>query len=86
MKEYEQSIEQDKVNNDLPSDNSLPYEAQLLHDLTSQLKNEYNNPGGYDEYGYKREQYNQNGLNQTPVVRSTAADLAFFREVNNFNF
>lgn len=86
MKEYEQSIEQDKVNNDLPSDNSLPYEAQLLHDLTSQLKNEYNNPGGYDEYGYKREQYNQNGLNQTPVVRSTAADLAFFREVNDFNF
>lgn len=86
MKEYEQSIEQDKVNNDLPSDNSLPYEAQLLHDLTSQLKNEYNNPGGYDEYGYKREQYNQNGLNRTPVVRSTAADLAFFREVNNFNF
>ena len=86
MKEYEQSIEQDKVNNDLPSDNSLPYEAQLLHDLTSQLKNEYNNPGGYDEYVYKREQYNQNGLNQTPVVRSTAADLAFFREVNDFNF
>ena len=86
MKEYEQSIEQDKINNDLPSDNSLPYEAQLLHDLTSQLKNEYNNPGGYDEYGYKREQYNQNGLNRTPVVRSTAADLAFFREVNNFNF
>lgn len=88
MKEFEQSIEQDKVNNDLPSDNSLPYEAQLLHDLTSQLKNEYNNPGGYDEYGYKREQYNQNGLNQTPVVQSSAESLAFFREVNmnNFNF
>lgn len=86
MKEYEQSIEEDKITNALPSDGSLPYEAQLLNDLTSQFKSEYNSPGGRDEYGYTRSEYNQNGMNQTPVVHSTPASVAFFTEVNGYNF
>lgn len=86
MKEYEQHVQEDKIDNSLPNDGSLPYEAQLLHDLTSSLRKEYNQPNGRDEYGYTHNQYNQYGLQQTPVVQSSPGLVSFFKEVNNFNF
>lgn len=86
MKEYEQHVQEDKIDNSLPNDGSLPYEAQLLHDLTSSLRKEYNQPNGRDEYGYTHNQYNQYGLQQTPVVQSSPGLVSFFKEVNSFNF
>lgn len=88
MNAYEESIIADRIDNTAGLD-EVPdsYEAKLLSDITSQLQEEYNNPGGYDEYGYKHDQYSQYGnLQQAPVVHSTAESLAFFREVNNFGF
>lgn len=88
MNAYEESIMADRVDNTAGLD-EIPdsYEARLLSDITSQLQEEYNNPGGYDEYGYKHDQYSQYGnMQQVPVVHSTAESLAFFREVNNFGF
>lgn len=83
MNEYQQSILEDRVDNTAGL-TSGSYEAQLLSDITSQLKEEYSNPGGYDDYGYKHNQYQQYGqLQQTPVAHSSAANLAFFREVND---
>lgn len=87
MEEYEEKRDSDVINNILPTDYKMPYEEQLLRDITSQLEDEYHNPGGYDDYGYTRNQYNQyNSLQQSPVVQSSAGDLAFFREVNDFGF
>lgn len=88
MNAYEESIIADRVDNTAGLD-EIPdsYEARLLADITSQLQEEYNSPGGYDEYGYKHDQYSQYGnMQQAPVVHSTAENLAFFREVNNFGF
>jgi hypothetical protein len=83
MNDYVQSVIEDRVDNTagLLTDS---YEAQLLSDITSQLRDEYSNPGGYDDYGYKHNQYQQYGqLQQAPVAHATAANLSFFREVNN---
>lgn len=84
MTEYEESVIENRIDNSAPLDIGS-YERRLLEDLTSQIKKEYNQPGGYDEYGYRRDQYNEYGnLQKQEVVYSTADDLAFFREVNNF--
>ena len=83
MKEFEQSMMEDTIDNTVGL-SAGSYEAQLLSDISSQLKEEYSNPGGYDDYGYKHNQYKQSGqLQRTPSARSNSANLAFFREVND---
>ena len=83
MKEYEESVLEDRIDNTVGLQQNS-YEARLLEDISSQIKNEYGNPGGYDDYGYRRDQYHQYGqLQQSEVVHSTAAQLSFFREVND---
>ena len=86
MKEYEKSIEESIVDNSPLEDGSSPYEKELYNSITSKNEKEYDTITGYDEYGYTRNQYNRDGLNSVPVIHSTADDLAFFREVNSFNF
>jgi hypothetical protein len=83
MKEYEESVLEDRIDNTVGLQQNS-YEARLLEDISSQIKNEYGNPGGYDDYGYRRDQYHQYGqLQQSEVAHSTAAQLSFFREVND---
>ena len=93
MNEYEQSVRNDIVDNSIPDDQYMPYEQQLLSELSSQINDEYhrssmNINNNYDVYGYQRNQYNSyGGLQQNPeVVHASASDLSFFREVNDFGF
>lgn len=83
MREFEASVIEDHIDNTAGLQQGS-FEAQLYNDITAQVRDEYSNPGGYDDYGYKHNQYQQYGqLQQTPVAHSTAANLAFFREVND---
>lgn len=83
MREFEASVIEDHIDNTAGLQQGS-FEAQLYNDITSQVREEYSNPGGYDDYGYKHNQYQQYGqLQQAPVAHSTAANLAFFREVND---
>lgn len=88
MKDYRDAMDVIRIDNTAGLDeHPESFEAQLLHDLTSQIQKEYNNPNGQDEYGYRHDQYHQYGnMQQAPVIRSTADSLAFFREVNDLNF
>ena len=91
MKEYDKAVEEDTIDNSIGlSDNPDSYEALLYRDLTSGSKNAYDSIGGRDEYGYTYNQYHQyggtNSLQQNDVVKSNASNLAFFREVNKFDF
>lgn len=91
MKDYMESVEEDMIDNTIGlSDNPDSYESQLYKDLTSSLRSEYENMGGRDEHGYSYNDYNQYGSNSlqpsSDVTKSTASDLAFFREVNDFGF
>lgn len=91
MKDYMESVEEDMIDNTIGlSDNPDSYESQLYKDLTTSLRSEYENMGGRDEYGYSYNDYNQYGSNllqpSSDITKSTASDLAFFREVNDFGF
>ena len=83
MNQYNQAVHEDVIDNRAPS-NPDSYEAQLYSDITQHVAEEY---GMVDEYGYRRDQYDAYGGNaptrQADVVRATAGNLAFLREVNN---
>lgn len=83
MKEYEEKISSDTIDNSLPDNHSFPIEEQILQDITSGSM--YNNSNNQDMYGLRPDQYNQrNTLVQSPVLQSTANDIAFFRDIQNF--
>ena len=84
MKEYEQSIQDDIVDNTKPYDCPTMYEEQLLHDLTSDRS--FSGHNGIDAYGLKRDQYNVSNRLQNTEQESvlSRSDLAYFREINSF--
>lgn len=84
MDEYDKAIEANSVDNSIPDDVPMFYEKQLLNDISNQL----NNYQEYDEYGYTRKQYYKNEYNQNNNKNDSydAADIGFFREINNFGF
>jgi len=86
MDEYNQSVAENSVNNAI---GLVPgtYEEQLYRDLTQRIHAEYSNPGDVDDYGYRRDQYQQSGdLKPTPSGTLTSSQLAFFREVNSYGY
>ena len=84
--EYNEKISENNVDNSIPDNVSMPYEKQLLQDITSSNRKEFVGIDGIDEYGYSRKQYNDSGLKENDVTHSTADDISFFREVNSYNF
>jgi len=86
MEEYEKKVQEDVVDNSIEY-NPNDFESQMYKDLTSNITNELVKlDGGYDEYGYKPNQYTPYGgsLREQEVVHSTASDLAFFRDIQGY--
>lgn len=83
VKEYDQELSEEQVNNMVPYANPNAYENQLLRDLTSQNPMDTFGKNNVDEYGYRRDQYA--GV-VTPQQQSSVdvADLSFFYDVNVF--
>ena len=85
MNEFQQSVLADRIDNapsrEMIENNS--FEAQMYYDLINGTTEVDDN--GYDEYGYKRDSYNQYGdmRNRPEVLQSTPSSLAFFRDINN---
>ena len=85
IKEYESDIEDSIVDNMIPYETPTVYEEQLLHDLTSNYSGTRPTVNGYDDYGYRNDQYVSSTLQNTSQEHSlTRADMAFFNEVNSF--
>ena len=85
IKEYESDIEDSVVDNMIPYETPTVYEEQLLHDLTSNYSGTRPTVNGYDDYGYRNDQYVSSTLQNTSEEHNlTRADMAFFNEVNSF--
>jgi len=89
IEEYEDILEVEGASIK-PYDTSTQYENQLLDELLNNNRG-FDNPGGYDDFGYKQNQYNQlPGANLQPLISQTivsldASDYAFLNEVNKFD-
>lgn len=86
IKEYEHELAENVVDNTKPYDFPTMYEEQALHDLTRGTTipvSPFDPIQDRDEYGYRKDQYHQPGLESNPQTLSTA-DISFFREVNSF--
>ena len=86
VKKFEISQEQETVNNMKPyGRGAYGYEEQLLNDIVnSQTNNGFDAKTGYDQYGYKKEQYNVQNNQNDDIVRLSRADVMFFNSVQNF--
>lgn len=85
INEYESDIEDSVVDNMIPYETPTVYEEQLLHDLTSNYSGTRPTVNGYDDYGYRNDQYVYSTLQNTSEEHDlTRADMAFFNEVNSF--
>lgn len=82
--EYEQTVQENTVDNMKPYDHPTMYEEQLLHDLTSSDNESFSNDGGTDIYGYTKRQYQQNEQLQRNTNDLSMSDVAFFRELNSY--
>lgn len=93
IRNYEEHIVEETVNNMVPYKNPNAFENQLLNDLVSGGSNmmEYTN-GGADVYGYTHDQYNRDVISniqnqqQHPTDVLDASDYAFFTSVNSMLF
>ena len=85
VNEYEAKLTENVVDNTVPYDTPTIYEEQALHDLMNSSRPQLRTSEDVDEYGLKKSQYDQySGMDRTDGDVYTAADLAFFREVNSF--
>jgi hypothetical protein len=85
MDEFQKAVLADRIDN-APSREMIEsnsFEAQMYHDLINGTNTV--DDDGYDEYGYRRDDYNQYGEMQhrQEVLQSTPSSLAFFRDINN---
>lgn len=93
IRNYEEHIAEETVNNVVPYKNPNAFENQLLNDLISggSNMNEYAD-GGVDVYGYSHDQYNRDTVGniqnqqQHPTDVLDASDYAFFNAVNSLLF
>jgi hypothetical protein len=93
IRNYEEHIAEETVNNMVPYKNPNAFENQLLNDIVSGGSNmiEYEN-GGADVYGYTHDQYNRDVVSniqnqqQHPTDVLDASDYAFFTSVNSMLF
>ena len=86
LKDYDDAISAETVNNVVPYDDPYAFENQLLADKLSQNENEYSYSGGVDIYGYSRSQYNNSGIQhrqQSQLESLSSSDVAFFNDINN---
>lgn len=87
VKKYDMEQAENRVNNMVPyGKDAYGYEEQLLHDIVNSSTNAgFDKQTGVDEYGYTKNQYNQNEQKQMQeTVRLTQSDVSFFMSVNNF--
>lgn len=88
--QYEQSVQEDIVNNVVYYENPDAYENQLLRDLIDGNSRDQRmgieRPGGLDPYGYRVDQYNARlkAQQEPPVDHLSAQEVAFFNSVNQF--
>jgi hypothetical protein len=93
IRNYEEHIAEETINNMIPYKNPNAFENQLLNDIVSGGSNmiEYAN-GGADVYGYTHDQYNRDVVSniqnsqQHPTDVLDASDYAFFTSVNDMLF
>ena len=75
LREHEETVAENTINNMLPYDTPTMYEEQLLHDLTNGTST-YVGDDGYDNYGYRPEQYDRsNGMKQKDDSDMSIAEL-----------
>lgn len=84
LKEYDDSVAEDQINNMIPYEDPNAFENQLLNDLVNSHERTFNQPGGVDVYGYKPNQYNGIARQPSDQLESlSASQLEFFMDVNN---
>ena len=85
IKQYEQELTEEQVNNLVPYENPNAFENQLLRDLV-QTSQEFASPSGQDVYGYRHNQYAGTPEYDAPHQQEilSASDMAYFSEVNSY--
>lgn len=89
ISDYEDSLNEDLVNNMIPYENPDAFENIMLRDITSKDPMHFMGQSNQDEYGYRRQDYRDYGTShyqqsEEPEFTVTSADLAFLHEVNQF--
>lgn len=84
MQEYENSLIEDRIDNTAGLQ-SGSFEAQILEETSNSLRETFGtrDKNQYDDLGLTPAQYNKyGGLQETPVLQSTAGALAAFYDIN----
>jgi len=87
--QYEDSIQEEVVNNVVYYENPNAYENQLLNDIINSNQRDqrmgFDQPGGVDAYGYRADQYNKHLYEKEPQLDTLSnSDIAFFQSVNQY--